>query len=188
MSDDMRGLFFIVKGQYSKGVEPKFINSVSGDDMFIGGYDPESPFTAEWYMLMDKHTYTVVCCGSDINKVVKGVYTLIKKFKGNTKKYLRQIEESDTKMSKVMVCMYEHIYQQYGDYYRDIVEKQEERAFSELKEDRPVFKNRRLVSKMKNTGVVEVIETPVKEVFTPPSTPKKVPPKVHLGVKKLKMV
>lgn len=129
---DMRGLFFIVKGQYSNKKEPMIHNSVSDGDMYIGGYDPSSPLTPEWYMLLDRRTYTVVCCGSDLNKVVKGVYTQIKKHKGVTNRYLKHIAESDSLVSKVMVCLYEHIYQHYGDYFRDLVEEQEELAYRDI--------------------------------------------------------
>ena len=52
--DSMRGLFFIVKGQYQKGVEPSFINSVTGDVSHVGGYNPYSDDTTNWYMCLDK--------------------------------------------------------------------------------------------------------------------------------------
>ena len=55
MTEDMRGLFFIVKGQYRKGEGKKIVNDVSGDYMWLGGYDPtlkDTPST-RWYMCLD---------------------------------------------------------------------------------------------------------------------------------------
>ena len=67
MKEDMRGLFFIVKGQYRKDNDP--------DGVCISGYDPNSPNTEEWYQVKDHITFHTFACGSDLNKVAHGVYT-----------------------------------------------------------------------------------------------------------------
>lgn len=189
MSEDMRGLFFIVKGQYEKGVKPSFINSVSGNEMSVGGYDPENKNTQEWYRLMDRKTYTTLCCSGDLDNVLRGVYKYIKKFKGDTKKYLEFLNGLDNLFSSpTMRCMYEHIDNLFGDYYSDEVREMEDLAFSELKEERnPVRKNRKLVSKHKKEVDRIDIETPQRGVVLSTTTPKKVKPKVVLGLKKLNM-
>ena len=55
--EDIRGLFFIVKGHYKKGVGDSFINEVSGNISHIGGYDPKNENIGEWYTCLDKVTY-----------------------------------------------------------------------------------------------------------------------------------
>lgn len=212
--DSMRGLFFIVKGQYSRGLEPSFVNKVSGDVNHIGGYDPYSKDTENWYMLMDKITFQCLACGSDLEKVVKGVYTAIMKRKGSAKKYFKHVSDTTSddyyethylghtplnhdqrvkkaegrcpRVSPIMRELYSAIYSEYGDFFNDLIEEQEDLAYNDLKEERPINKTRKLVSKnrVKNTPVME--KTPTQQVEI--QTPKKlVKTKTKLGVKKLAM-
>ena len=211
MSDDMRGLFFVVKGQYAKGVAPSFVNKVSGDVTFIGGYDPFSEDTSNWYMLMDCKTFHCVSCGSDLNQVLKAVHTAIKKYKGSARNYFKHVSEvtSDDyyevtylgrsplthdqrvakaegrcpRVSPVMRCLYEKVYAEYGDYYEDEVQEMEDLAYSELVEERPINKTRKLVSKNKPKGLVKT--TPKEEKVLDTTQPKRlVKPKVKIGLKK----
>lgn len=129
--EDMRGLFFIVKGQYRKGVEPAFTNRETGDTNFLGGYDPEREETEEWYMCLDKETFNCVACGSDLNKVSRGVYNSIVSNKGNKHRYLKKLIH---KVSPPMRCLYSSIYDTYGYYYEDLVEEIEDEAFEYLRE------------------------------------------------------
>lgn len=214
MNDDMRGLFFIVKGQYKKGAEPSFLNNASNEISYIGGYNPESENTVEWYMLMDCKTFNCIACGSDPNKLVKGVYNVIKKYKGVAKKYFKYISDTTSddyyevhylgkrpltreerakkaegrcpRISPVMRCLYEAIYSEYGDYYREEIEEMEDLAYEDLKEEKPIHKTKKLMAKTKKS--VGVINTIVKEEKVMETTLKKmVKPKVKIGLKKLKM-
>lgn len=178
----MKDLFFIIKGQYRKGAEPSYVCKVNNDLYHIGGYDPYNDTTSEWYMAVDNITFTTISCGGDLEKVLQSVYKVIKKYKGDTKKYLKGVRNSDTKESPIMQDMRKHIYEEYGDYYKDEVREMEDLAFSELKEDKPVLKNRKLVSKVKSLE----IETPKAEVIETPPVLKKAKPKVHLGLKRMK--
>ena len=213
--DSMRGLFFIVKGHYKKGVEPSFVNSVSGDVNHIGGYNPDSVTTDEWYMLMDKITFQCIACGSDLDKVVKGVYNAIVKRKGSAKKYFKHISDTTSddyyeihylghtplthdqrvkkaegrcpRISPVMRCLYSHIFSVYGDYYIDQIEHMEDLAYSDLEEWK---KENRPINKTKKRLAKTKVQKPVME--TPKqsevdTTSKKVKPKMKLGVKKLAM-
>ena len=186
MIEDMRGLFFIVKGQYARGVEPSFV-SVTGNVNHIGGYDPHSEDTQEWYMLLDSKTFNCMMCGNDFNKVLKGVYNIIKKHKGSAERYFKLLKKANDgkgfSQSPTMRCLYEHIYEEYGDYYSDEIKEMEDLAYSELVEEKPFNKSKKLVSKHKKT--MEVLEKG--EVRIDTSTLKKVKPKVKLGVKKLTM-
>lgn len=187
MSENMRGLFFIVKGQYTKGAEPSFNNDITGGVSYIGGFDPYSEDTAEWYMLLDSKTFNCVSCGRDINKMLKGVYNTIKRYKGSAERYFKSLKEANygkgTHQPPAMRCLYEHIYEEYGDFYSDEVEEMEDLAYSELVEEKPFNKSKKLVSKHKKT--MELLEK--EEVRIDTLTPKKVKPKVKLGVKKLTM-
>lgn len=181
--EDMRNLFFIIKGVYTKGVEPKFVNT-KGEDTYIGGYDPYSDDTKEWYMLLDNKTYSVVSCGEDFNTVLKGVYKTIKHFNGSLKKYLKHFNGTPHTQSKIMVEIYNRVYEEYGDYYEDLITQMEDLAYEEMKEDKVIHKSRKLLSKHKKE--VEMKHTPEKHTKEVP-TLKKVKPKVNLGVKKLNM-
>lgn len=181
----MKDLFFIIKGQYRKGVEPSYVNSVNKDTYYIGGYDPFNPETPEWYMAVDNITFTTISCGGDLKKVLQSVYKVIKKYKGDTKKYLKGVKDSDTKESPIMQEMRRRVYEEFGDYYRDEVKVMADLAYSELKEEKPVFRSKKLMAKAKPNTTVEV-ETPKKTEVIETPTLKKVRPKVCLGVKKIK--
>lgn len=211
----MRGLFFIVKGQYRKGVAPSYINKATNETGWIGGYDPYSEDTENWYQLMDSKTFHCLACGSDFNRVVKGVYTAIIKHKGQAKRYFKHVSSitSDDyyevhylghkpltpeqrakkaegrcpRVSPAMRELYQHIYDEYGEFFSDEIEKMEDLAYSELSEERPINKSRKLVSKNKPKGGLVKTETPKVEVIETPATPKKVKPKVKMGIKKLSM-
>lgn len=211
MKEDMRGLFFIVKGQYQK--------DNSEDGVCISGYDPYAPTTNEWYMLMDNVTFHCFACGSDLKKVLGGVKRFITKYK-TRERYFKHVcevtsedyyevtylghrpltpEQRASKMegrcprvSPAMKDLYRKIYDNYGDFFSDLIEKQEDEAYEALKGQTPFKKSKKLVKKTTplETPVVEekktlkkVVkkDTPKEEVVT-----KKVKPKVTLGLKKHK--
>ena len=211
MSQDMRSLFFVVKGQYRKGVEPGFVNKASGDVNHIGGYDPFNDTTTEWYMVLDNKTFNCVACGSELDKVLKAVYTNIKKYKGEARKYIKHVCEvtSDDyyevhylgktpltheqrvakaegrcpRVSPAMKCIYERVFSEYGDYFEEEVQEMEDLAYSELKEE---LANNNVVKRSKKLipRSKKVIETPKKEEVI--TTPRKVvKPKVKFGVKRV---
>lgn len=214
MSEDMKGLFFIVKGQYKKGVEPHFINEVSGEKNFIGCFNPESEDTSEWYMLLDNKTFHCVACGGDYDKVLKSVSKVIKKYKGVAKKYFKYLSDTTSedyyeitylghkpltkdqrakkvvgrcpRVTPVMKSLYEQVYNEYGDYYREDIENMENEAYEVLKDSTPFKRSRKL---MKNKKVVSKPELVVKEQEAQEvlSTPKVKHIKTKLGVKKLSM-
>lgn len=189
LGDSMRGLFFIVKGGYVKGVEPQYTNRVTGDVGYVGGYDPERDTTQEWYMLMDRKTFQCIACGGDYQKVLRGVKTVILKYKGSAKRYFKHISQTTSddyyevhylghepltpdqrtkkaegrcpRTSPIMRCLYEEIDHYYGDYYTSDIEVLEDEAYSELVEERPVNKSRKIVNRAKKSlGLQTPQETP----------------------------
>lgn len=212
--EDMRGLFFVIKGQYKK--------DNSSDGVCVSGYDPYAPDTEEWYMVLDNTTFFCVSCGSNLKKVIRGVYNNIVKYK-TRKNYFKQvctitsedyyevhylgqppltIEQRNAKMegkcprvSPAMKVLYTKIFREYGDFFDDLVREQEDLAYEALKGQTPFKKSKKLVKKTKtlNTAVVEEEKAPektpkklVKKSHTE-DTPMttKVKPKVKLGVKRL---
>ena len=214
--DSMRGLFFIVKGQYRKGVAPSFVNDTTGDVSYVGGYDPSRPDTENWYMCIDKVTYQCTSCGSDLDKVLKSVYNMIMKYKGSAKKYFKHISDTTSddyyethylgrspltpdqrskkaegrcpRTSQPMRCLYNAVYEYYGDFFREQVQKMEDQAYRDLeeviKQSRPINKTRKIMKKTPVQKVeMETPKTPEKQV----STKLKKFGKTKLGVKKLVM-
>lgn len=185
MKDDMRGLFFIMKGQYRKGAKPSYESAVSGDVMYIGGHDPSSEDTVEWYMLRDCKTFKCVACSNDLNKVLESLSNVVKKNKGSAKRYFRSVKNYSVNVSPVMMEHYEHVFNEYGVWYEDQVSEVVESAYTEIKDQRPVNKSKRLMAKNKVSKEDFVIDTPHTKVMVDTTTPKKVKPKVKLGVRKL---
>lgn len=187
MIDSMRGLFIIIKGQYTKNLSPEYTNRVTSEVGHVGGFDPDRPTTSEWYMVMDRKCFHCVGCGSDYEKVLRGVKTQILKYKGSAKRYFKHISQvtSDDyyethylghtpltpekrakkaegrcpRTSPIMRCLYEEIDKFYGDYYRSDIEKMEDEAYSELVDEKPVNRSRKIVQKAKkNLGLVPTTE------------------------------
>ena len=214
--DSMRGLFFIVKGQYRKGVAPSFVNDATGDVSYVGGYDPNRPDTENWYMCIDKVTYQCTSCGSDLDKVLKSVYNMIMKYKGSSKKYFKHVSDTTSddyyethylgrspltpdqrskkaegrcpRTSQPMRCLYNAVYEYYGDFFSEQVQEMEDQAYRDLeeviKQSRPINKTRKIMKKTPVQKVeMETPKTPEKGV----NTKLKKLGKTKLGVKKLVM-
>lgn len=161
-NDTLRGVFFITKGRYVKGIGPTFVNEVTKDTLYLGGFDPDREETENWYMAIDRMTMHCVCCGSDLKKVLEGVYNTIYKFKGSAKKYFKHISDTTSddyyevhylgrtpldsdkrakkaegrcpRVSPAMKCLYTAVCNEYGHYYDDEIEEVEERAYEDLEE------------------------------------------------------
>lgn len=177
--ESMRGLFFIIKGQYRRDYRNKDNNTL--------GYDPFNPDTPEWYMLVDNRTFTCISCGSDLQQVLQGVYRSIKRHKGVAERYLTQMSRSYSKSSPSTKELYRNVYKKFGDYYEDEVKEMEDLAYEDLKQEKPVFKSRKLIGKHKESiGVVET--TPATEKVMVIAPVGLVKPKKAMAVKRLAMV
>ena len=161
--EDLRGVFFIVKGQYKRNCGQSFINEATGDVNHIGGYDPSSGETSERYMVLDNITYNSVYCGGDFNGAVKSIGNVIKRYKTKAR-YLKELKERDTRsnVSKPMRCIYEAIYNTYGDFYSDYIEEQEDLAYGDITFKTPLQRTKDIKKK-----------TTVKRLVTPNTTEKK---------------
>lgn len=175
--ESMRGLFFIIKGQYKPNKR--------GDNTL--GYDPFNTETPEWYMLVDSRTFTCISCGGDLQKVLQCVYKSIRRHKGVAERYFKQVSMSCAKSSPATKEIYKEVYNDFGYYYRDLVIEMEDLAYEDLKQEKPVFKSRKLIGKHKeHIGVMET--TPATEKVMVIAPVGLVKPKKAMAVKKLAMV
>lgn len=186
--ESMRGLFYIVKGQYSK-TEP--VVYIEGEAKHIGGYDPESPNTAEWYRVQDNVVHHCFCCGSDLDKCVEAITRMIKHHK-TRKSYFRYVcrvtsedyyethylgrtpltpEQRNKKaegrcprVSPIQKALEDEVFNEYGDYYSALIEEAEDSAYRAIKEDKPFNKGMKRHKKLPKPVSVqeeeEVVETP----------------------------
>lgn len=188
--ESLRGLFYIVKGQYRK-VSPSV--NIDGETKFIGGFNPQNEDTYEWYRVLDNVTYHCICSGSNFDNCLESIRKMIKKHK-TRKSYFRNVckvtsedyyevhylghrpltHEQRTKKaegrcprtSPVQKKFEEAVFNAYGDYYRDVIEEVEDEAYETVKNDKPVMKSRKRLKKLKTPEVVE------KQEETPVETPK----------------
>lgn len=141
LEDSMVGLFMIVKGQYRKTAPS--VTCRDGEDRFIGGYNPESEDTSEWYQLMDRVTYVTISCGSSLEQMTNCITRTIIHHKNDRNSYLatkgHNIYEDDagTLSHRVLVSpitkmLMEKVEEFYGDYYDDIIKEAEDKALEEL--------------------------------------------------------
>lgn len=210
--ESMRGLFYIVKGQFRK-VAPTFVNKVSGDVSYIGGYDPDSDDTEEWYRVLDNVTHHCICCGSDLDKCVESIEMAIKHYK-TRKQYFHHVckvtsedyyevhylghtpltpeqrakkaEGRCPRVSPISKALEEEVFKTYGDYFEDLIKEAEESAYRAIKEDKPFNKGMKRHKKLSKPLSTQEEETPVVTQSHTPETQKPVSSGVKLKkVKKL---
>ena len=168
MKEDMRGLFYIVRGQYKRDNDE--------DGICVSGYDPENKDNMEWYRLIDRNTFQCLACGTDYKKVLRGVYTLIKTYK-TAERFYRFISDTTSddyyevhylghapltpdqrqhkaigrqpRTSPAMRRLEEKVFAYYGDYYEDDIVEMEDLAYTELKENTPFKRSRKILGKVK---------------------------------------
>ncbi len=154
MTEDMRGLFVILKGQYRRKCEPSFFNKVSEETNYVGGYDPERPETEEWYMLYDTVTLSCNGCSSDIEKILKGVKNLILKYK-TRERYVTTIMSLDQPRSPVHECLMREVIDTYGDYFTSEIEEVEDEAYEVLRQNTTQLRGKRKLKTRKHVEIEE---------------------------------
>ena len=179
MTEDLRGQFFIVKGQFLKTTPIE----IGDDTVFVGGYDPYNTDTKEWYQLVYRPLYTCVACGKDLDLVLQGGEHFMKTFKGQRKKvdkhfeHLRLEGHLTTAMSKVFSVVDDL----FGDYFENEVCDMEDHVYNTMVCETPIKKAQKLMSKSKG---VDVIANTV-GVLQTEGQPKNRKTSVKFGVRKL---
>lgn len=193
--DSLKGLFYIIKGQYRK-TGASFLNTATDSVSYIGGYDPESDETSDWYMVRDYETHHCIACGRDLEKMLECIRVVIKRYKGSAKKYFKYVSDTTSddlyevrylghsplthdqrnkkcvgrcpRVSPADRCLYDCVYQEYGMYFRDLIEEVEDQAYEELREERPLNKTKKRLARggkhLKMT--LESKTPPINEVLT----------------------
>ena len=179
--EDLRGLFFIVKGQYNKK-EPSVMCS-DNELRYIGGYDPYDSDTETWYRVLDNTVFHCSYAGSDLAKALKAIKTLILKHK-DKKNYFKHISKYTSedyyevhylghspltpeqlqrkaegrcpRVSSSMKLLTNEVYKEYGDFFSDEIEEMENEAYAEMKSQTPFAKTQRL---LKKSGVKKTQDT-----------------------------
>jgi len=178
MTEDMRGLFYITRGNYKKDKSPKFWNEVSESHQAIGGYNPEDNTNEEWYMLHDCVTFMCQGAGSDLTKLLDSVYRLITTYK-TRERYLHVMRNLDVAKSPVMIRLEQEVYDHYGQHFSAQVREAEDKAYEFLSTNTPVARARKKLRKRSDTSVemeeTKTPQTPV-EVSTTPKRKKGLKP------------
>ena len=92
---DMRGLFFIQKGQYSKsGTCVTVKDGGEYEERYVGGYDPNAEGTVSHYCVMDKITFHTVYGGSSLEKALECLEKVIINYGNNPERYFEAVSES----------------------------------------------------------------------------------------------
>ena len=203
MTESMKGLFMIVKGQYSK-TEPA-VMCADKEEHFIGGYDPSREDTSEWYQLMDRVNYDTISCGGSLEQITNRITRTIVRYNDDRMKYLSEHgamqtyeDETGNKCRRCVVSpktrmLMEKVEEFYGDFYDDIIEAAENEAYKELankpkkllKKSKPNNSTHAQKKSLKRT-TTKVTASSVEEevpIFDEPA-PKKVVKKVKSLVKK----
>ena len=203
MTESMKGLFMIVKGQYSK-TEPA-VMCADKEEHFIGGFDPSREDTSEWYQLMDRVNYDTISCGGSLEQMTNRITRTIVQYNDDRMKYLAEHgatqtyeDEGGNKCRRCVVSpktrmLMEKVEEFYGDYFDDIIEAAENEAYKELankpkkilKKSKPNNSTHAQKKSLKKT-TTKVTAPSVEEevpIFDEPA-PKKVVKKVKSLVKK----
>lgn len=164
MLEDLRGVFFILKGSYRHHLEPAWVNPVTETTNWCGGFNPSLSTTEEWYMLLDSLTLTCHRASSDLQRVLEGVDYTIKKYKTRAvfEKTMRSLEFGMT--SKSTKALDEHLGHLYGHHFAALVREREDIAYTHLRENTPVAKARKLKRRVVTPVSVSGAED------TPPTT------------------
>lgn len=167
----MRGMFFIVKGQYAKRGE-KFFNEASEEYNYLGGFNPYDKDTKEWYQLVDNETFMTISCGGDLDKILLAIKNYIITYK-TKESYLKMVTNlSTTKSSDKTYNLMKHIYTEYGDFMQEDIKRVEEIAYTLLGDS--VKKG---IKKVKKSGVKKMSVD--NEIPPTEETPKKVTEEPH---------
>lgn len=157
MNEDLRGVFYILKGQYKHHLEPAWTNPVTETTNWCGGFDPSLSTTEEWYMLVDSLTLTCHRASSDLDLVVRGVEYTITKYK--TREHFERVMRSLNfgVASKSTKALDEHLIHLYGHHFTALVKEQEDLAYKHLRENHPALKARKKLHR--RSAPVEMVNT-----------------------------
>lgn len=159
MKEDLRGVFFIVKGQYRRK-EP--IMLFKGNEYYIGGYDPEDEETKEWYRVIDREAGICIHAGVSLEKALNAIRREIIRSK-NLRTYLKSMKEH-TRNNTNTLFLDKCIDEEYGYYYRNKIGLVEDEAYAFLRDNTSVKKAKRRFKRIGESkeDIEEQVEKEVK--------------------------
>lgn len=170
--ESLKGMFYIVKGQYREVGEKVIIDDES---MYLGGYNPEDDRTVNWYRVEDNVVHYSVYCGSSYEEALRAITNAIKGWK-TRRNYFKHVCRTTTedyyevhylhhkpltpdqrekkrekgicpRISPKMQKLEDEIYKRWGDYYIDDIERAEDEALKLLENLNPQKKLKKIARK-----------------------------------------
>ena len=199
MREDLRGLFYIVKGNYQQSA-PK-VMCEDGVERCIGGYDPLDEDTSEWYRVLDNTTFFCSYAGGDYDKALEVIRNQIVHFKSRKKyfkwvsdvssedyyfthylgkapfTYDQHLKRCEGRMPRVSVpqkSLERAIYDEWGLFYSEDIEIAEDKAYEKVENKEKLLKNKREKMKLKRKVAVESLKKEEKPQEKPLFKQKKV--------------
>ena len=131
------------------------------------------PIGDNWYNLRLKDSHYVLGCGSDLDRLLKTLRGLIKRYR-TPAKLLSAVEnfEDRGKVNDLTLAVYQGQYEALGNVMSDVVKKCVRDALEEVKFDTPFHRNRKKHKLIGSNHSSEVIEEKA-EVKEEPVTLKK---------------
>lgn len=122
------------------------------------------PIGDNWYNLRLKDSHYVLGCGSDLDRLLKTLRGLIKRYR-TPAKLLSAVEnfEDRGKVNDLTLAVYQGQYEALGNVMSDVVKKCVRDALEEVKFDTPFHRNRKKHKLNKVNHSSEVIEEKTEE-------------------------
>lgn len=135
MSNSLNNVFYVVKGQYQKGLAPVCFYEEKGETLYLGGFNPYSENTVEWYGLYDNITHRCYGCGN-LDSIFSALRKVVKLYR-NKEKLIKAYNSGEYRVSKAQKVLHEGIFNEFGDYLREEIEEIVDESFEEIKNDTP---------------------------------------------------
>lgn len=204
MREDLRGLFYIVKGNYQP-IAPKVMCG-DGVERFIGGYDPCKENGKEWYRVLDNEVFFCSYAGGDYSKALEVIKNQIVHFKSRKRyfkwvsevssedyyfthylkkapftydQHLKRCEGRTPRVSVAMKALEREILNEYGLFFNEDVEIIEDEAYDKIDAKEKMLETKRSKLKLKKP-VGNLLK---KEEKSAPERKIKVPTKIKKRIK-----
>lgn len=133
-----------------------------------------------WYMLVVKDLHFCICCGSDLDNILKSLKKCVKRTR-RKEVLLRELRglECGGKVSPATFEQREEWYRQHGEDYADLVHSTVVEALHEAKEeDKANSPLRKTTNRLKKVGRIKALAKTIEEQPKEDSTPAKDSPKI----------
>lgn len=165
MKEDLRNVFFIIKGQYRKKSP---VMTFRGNDYYVGAYDPEDEETTEWYRVLDRETGGCIHASNSLDKALHAIRREIIRNR-DLRTYLK-VNKNVPRKSPQEINLNRCAEEEYGYYYEDRIRVMEDEAYAFLEDNTSVKKAKR---RFKKIGEVKEVKEDIETETKPKSVGKK---------------